>query len=84
MRRGLQSIGMTAFVTHRDLFEGSQTNGDAATDLQVRSGWTTRACRSRISTARRILDAARKADALKLITRCRLPDKIRNAARAPH
>lgn len=75
---------MTAFVTHRDLFKGSQTNGDAAADLQVRSGWTTRACKSRISTERRILDAGRKADALKLITHSRLPDKIRDAARAAH
>ncbi len=82
LRRCLQSVGMTAFVTHLDLFEGAQTTGDAAADLQVRSGWTSHACRSRISTARRILASGRKADALDLIARSRLPDEIRDAARA--
>jgi len=82
LRRCLQSVGMTAFVTHLALFEGNQSNADAAADLQQTAGWTAQACRSRISTARRLLRAGRRADALQMIVDSRLPDIPRKAARA--
>lgn len=80
--RALRSVGMTAFVTHLELFEGPLSNADATTRLQHRSGWTLTGCRTRVSCARRILAAGHRSDALHLIVAAsNLPDAVRDAAR---
>ena len=81
-RRALQSIGMTAFVTHLALFESARSNAEVAGILEQAEGWTAKACKSRTSHARRLLHADRRAEALRLIAASRLPEQVRAAARA--
>ena len=79
--RALQSVGMTAFMTNLALFKSSLGNSDAAAELEMRNGWTTTACRTRVSNARRILAQGREKDALQLSAASRLSEEIRSAAR---
>ena len=82
LRRTLQSVGMTAFVTHLTLFESALSHSDVAAALQQREGWTAKACHSRTSHARRILTENHRRDALLIISASRLPEAFRAAARA--
>lgn len=76
--RALQSVGMTAFVTHLRMFEGPLPNEDAAAELSTLSG-----CRTRVSRARSILKAGQRDAALRMIAGAgRVPDSTRDAARA--
>ena len=82
VRRTLQSIGMTAFVTHLALFEGPLPADEVAARLEQAEGWTAKACRSRTSHARRLLAQGHRADALTLIANAAVPETIRAMARA--
>lgn len=83
MLRALQSVGFAAFVAHFDIFDGPLSNADATARLQERTGWTAAGCRTRVSRARAVLDAGRKADAYDLIARSeRTTDAARSRARA--
>jgi hypothetical protein len=79
--RLLRSVGMTAFVEHLDLFKSGLSGSDAATELQSQTGWTSSACKTRVSKARSILAQGHEKDALRLIIASKLPAALREAAR---
>ena len=83
MMRHLRSVGMECFVTHLALFSGAQSQGDAAADLQSRTGWTSAACRTRVSKAGALIAAGRVDAVLALIAVSgRMTEGTRAAARA--
>lgn len=67
MTRHLRSVGMKCFVKHLALFSGTQSNSDAAADLQSLTGWTLAACRTRVSNAHALIAANQKNAVLALI-----------------
>lgn len=69
--RNLRSVGYAAFVRNLDLFESTQSAGIAAEMLSARNNWAITGSRTRVSCARRILEAGLKDKALAIIASAR-------------
>ena len=66
--RTLNSVGMKCFITwFRQFCDPSLSNEDVAAQMQEMERYSARACRSRVSGARRIIRAGRGRDALTII-----------------
>lgn len=79
LQRALQSVGLAAFVTHLELFQGAEDTAGAAARLQAATGWAETACLTRVRYARAILAAGRRNDALARVAQS---DKVAQATRA--
>ena len=82
LKRSLQSIGKECFVTYFPLFSSeSLSNADIAGIIYEERAYKYNSCRSRTSTARRIIRAGRAMDALQLVSRSEgVPFTIREEA----
>ena len=68
--RTLNSVGMRCFVKYfRQFCDTSLSNEDIAVRIEETERYTAKACRSRTSHARSIINAGRGRDALEKITR---------------
>ena len=84
LKRNLLAVGQGCFVTYYNLFADRNASCEAVVNtLHNETGYTEQSCTSRAVKARRILDAGRGVDALRLIVSSpgsRLPPEIREAA----
>lgn len=84
LKRNLLAVGHGCFVTYYNLFADRNTSREAAVAmLRKETGYTEQSCTSRTVKARRILDAGRGVDALRLILSSpssRLSPETREAA----
>ena len=81
--RALRSVGFACFVRHLAIFDRPGDLVATASALQGKTGWAAAGCLIRVSNARRVIEAGRRADALDLIAASdRMPVEVRAAARA--
>ena len=72
LQRTLNSVGMRCFITwFRQFCDPSLSNEDVATQMQEAERYSAKACRARVSGARRIIRAGRGRDALTIIANSR-------------
>ena len=70
LQRTLNSVGMRCFIAwFRQFCDPSLSNEDVAAQMQEVERYSAKACRARVSGARRIIKAGRGRDALEKITR---------------
>ncbi len=82
LRGALRSVGKECFVAYYELFSDESVEAaDIVAQLADDRGYRTRATRSRVSNARRIIRAGRARDALSIITRSRVPPHVRAEAK---
>ncbi len=66
LERYLQSVGKEVFATYYDQFANPSLSNTYLLDLLVSErGYTLKACRTRVSKARSIINAGRGSDALR-------------------
>ena len=68
-------------VTHLARYRSPRSDKDAAAALNAATGWTTDACRTRVTKARAIIAAGRLGDALDRIASAQVPEEEQKAAR---
>jgi hypothetical protein len=74
-KRAMQSVGLTCFVKHFELFADRRlSSGDAAAELSAREPFTANACRSRVSHSRRVIESGRARDGLRMFLSSRIND----------
>ena len=77
----LKSVGMRCFVKYfRQFCDPSLSNEDIAAQIEEAEGYSPTTCRSRVSSARRIIRAGRGRDALTIIANSRADAWIRQEA----
>ncbi|MGA9658648.1 MAG: hypothetical protein WBQ60_06080 [Asticcacaulis sp.] len=73
--RSLQSIGKSCFVKHFELFsDASISDMDAMAFLMDTEGYEQTGSRTRVTQARRIIEAGRAKDAMKLVAEAKIED----------
>ena len=83
LERYLRSVGKGCFVKHFDLFGSEVVPQTAKVErLWQAEGYTWKACQSRVSTAKAIIEAGRARDALQVIADSyKVPVVLRQRAR---
>ena len=79
--RTLNSVGKRCFITYfRQFCDPSLSNEAVAAGIEEAEGYPAKACRSRVSGARRIISAGRGRDALTIIAGSRADAQARQEA----
>lgn len=79
--RTLNSVGRRCFITYfRQFCDPSLSNEAVAAQIEETEGYSSKACRSRVSGARRIISAGRGRDALTIIAGSRADARTRQEA----
>ena len=81
LMRTLNSVGMRCLVTYfRQFCDLSLSNDDVAAQIQESERYTARTCRTRVRSARRIINAGRGRDALTIIANSKADVQARQEA----
>ena len=79
--RALNAVGMRCFIAwFRQFCDPSLSNEDVAAQMQEAESYSAKACRSRVSGARRIIRAGRGRDALTIIANSRADTRTKQGA----